>query len=44
MLTYLGVMLEAHYQLVDQFLTPVTDVIIAAIVATYIWRVVRYKR
>ncbi|HET8552076.1 MAG TPA: DedA family protein [Gammaproteobacteria bacterium] len=43
-LTWLGVMLEAHYQLVDQFLTPVTDSIVAAIVAGYIWRVIRYKR
>ncbi|HET7587405.1 MAG TPA: DedA family protein [Gammaproteobacteria bacterium] len=43
-LTWLGVMLDKHYQLVDQFLAPVTDVIIAAIVIAYIWRVVRYKR
>lgn len=43
-LTWLGVMLRAHYALVDQFLAPVTDAIIAAIVVAYIWRVIRFRR
>lgn len=42
-LTGLGVLLSAHYQRVDEFLAPVTNIIVIAIAAVYVYRVIRYK-
>lgn len=42
-LTWLGLKLDEHYELVEGWLAPVTNVIIAGIVIVYIWRVITYK-
>ncbi|MDN5863722.1 MAG: DedA family protein [Gammaproteobacteria bacterium] len=42
-LTWLGLQLDEHYDRVEAWLSPVTTAVIAVIVITYIWRVIRYK-
>jgi membrane protein DedA with SNARE-associated domain len=42
-LTALGLLLEDHYQRVSDYVQPVADAVVALIVITYIYRVIRYN-
>lgn len=44
LLTFAGYMLGNRYQLVETWINPVSNVVVAAIVLTYLYRVVRWRR
>lgn len=42
-LTYAGMLLHENYALVGDYVDPVSKIVVIAVVAIYIWRVIRWK-
>lgn len=42
-LTFLGVMLDANYEIVEDYLDPVSKVVLFALIAIYLYRFITYK-